>query len=183
MAKIIAKEEWKDLMTRMKDLGYEYIQVGFSGGHDQGYCDEIEAKIGKGHQSFKEGTMLGEGHRLDPDSGKWIPLEHKEALLVDFKLLTGTDDFDDDNSPKSGEYVLKEVNGERRMVYETIPWPENPGPMNLFARFIYAEYGGFATETEVRGHVRVNASEGTVIYDNNWMEWKNHNEIKQLYEE
>ena len=77
-------------------------------------------------------------------------------------------------------YVLKEVNGERKMVYETIPWPKNPGPMNLIARFIYAEYGGFATETEVRGHVRVNASEGTVVYDNNWMEWKNHNEIKQI---
>ena len=175
---VIDEEKWKDLMARMKLLGYESITVGFSGGHDEGYCDSITAKIGEGHKTFKEGTMLGEGHYEEPDKkGSWIPLNNLELLLEDFKLLTGTNDYDDDNSTPTSKWVQED--GKMKLI--TLE-AKDPRLVNLFAKQIYAEYHGFATESSVSGYVQVDAIKGTVIFDDNWQDWVNKStEISQRW--
>lgn len=152
----IDEKIWKDLIERMKHLGYESIKVGFSGGNDEGYCDSITAKIGEGHKTLKKGTMLGDGYYKNTE-GMYVKLKNEDILLADFKLLTGTDDYDNDNS-------------ENNPFLES---PEDPGLVNLFAQQVYAEYGGFATESSVQGYVEVDAIKGTVIFDDNWQDWVN----------
>jgi len=160
----IDEKIWKDLIERMKHLGYESIKVGFSGGHDEGYCDSITAKIGEGHKTLKKGTMLGDGYYKNTE-GMYVKLKNADILLADFKLLTGTDDYDSDNSR---QWCLDD-----KIVGVELEAPEDPRLVNLFAQQVYAEYGGFATESSVQGYVEVDAIKGTVMFDDNWQDWVN----------
>ena len=59
---------------------------------------------------------------------------------------------------------------------------KDPRLVNLFAKQIYAEYHGFATESSVSGYVQVDAIKGTVIFDDNWQDWVNKStEISQRW--
>ena len=168
---VIPEEDWNALMDRMTELGYEQITVNFNGGHDEGYCDDIQAIIGKGHKTFKEGLVVGEGTYLNPETKKWEQKDGMPTLKQDLVILIGTDDYDEDN----GAVRTYDFNGENGS-YRKIPPEEMEEPTevrNLFAEQIYAEYGGFATESSVHGYVRVNAVERTVVFDDNWQDWVN----------